>query len=73
MIRRCSAVTASLALVLLGPAALAQNPVVVAVPAQAGAVDGTTENSDAFVWRLFTTFAAPASRSQPSPVNSAFP
>lgn len=68
MIRRCSAVTASLALMLLGPAALAQNPVVVAVPAQAGAVDGTTENSDAFVWRLFTTFAAPASRSQPSPV-----
>jgi len=40
----------------------------VAVPAKAGAVDGTTENSDAFIWRLFTEFAAPAFKSRPSPV-----
>lgn len=41
---------------------------VVAVPARAGAVMGTTENSDAFIWRLFTEFVAPVSQSRPSPV-----
>jgi hypothetical protein len=40
----------------------------VAVPAQAGAVEGKSENSDAFVWKLFTQFAAPASPNAPSPV-----
>src|ERR1700722_7015550 len=40
----------------------------VVVPAKAGAVDGTTENSDAFIWRLFTEFAAPAFKSRPTPV-----
>jgi hypothetical protein len=40
----------------------------VVVPAKAGAVDGTTQNSDAFIWRLFTEFAAPAFKSRPSPV-----
>ena len=64
-----SAVIAWLTLALLGSAtASAQGTVVVAVPAQAGAVDGTHENSDAFIWRLFTEFAAPASESRPSPV-----
>ena len=48
--------------------AAAQNQVVVAVPAQAGAVNGMRENSDAFVWRKFTEFVAPASNSGPSPV-----
>jgi hypothetical protein len=33
--------------------------VVVAIPAQAGAVDGTTQNSDEFIWNLFTQFTAP--------------
>jgi hypothetical protein len=47
--------------------AFAQTAVVVAVPAHAGAVYGTTENSDAFVWRLFTEFAAPASKAKGSP------
>jgi hypothetical protein len=42
--------------------------VVVAVPAQAGAVAGTTDNSDAFIWRQFTEFVAPASQNKPSPV-----
>ena len=39
--------------------------VVVAAPARAGAVEGTTENSDAFIWRLFTEFVAPVSQEQP--------
>jgi len=42
--------------------------VVIAVPARAGAVQGTTQNSDEFLWRLFTDFAAPASPGHPSPV-----
>src|SRR5687768_8317586 len=48
--------------------ALAIKPVVVAVPARAGAVEGTTQNSDEFIWRLFTEFAAPVSATNPSPV-----
>lgn len=32
----------------------------VAVPAQAGTVEGKTENSDAFLWEVFTQFTAPA-------------
>nr|WP_240342390.1 hypothetical protein [Methylococcus sp. EFPC2] len=46
----------------------AQDPVLIAVPARAGAVDGVTENSDAFIWRLFTEFAAPVYDHRPSPV-----
>lgn len=42
--------------------------VVVAVPARAGAVNGTNQNSDEFIWRLFTQFASPVSRTRPSPV-----
>jgi len=34
--------------------ASAQQNAVVAVPARAGAVEGTAENSDAFIWRVFT-------------------
>ncbi|HWZ42623.1 MAG TPA: hypothetical protein VNW97_04070 [Candidatus Saccharimonadales bacterium] len=45
-----------------------QGTVVVAVPAQAGAVQGTTQNSDAFIWQLFTQFAAPVSNKSPRPV-----
>jgi hypothetical protein len=72
----------TLALVLLGVVLLvvggligqqlavnpAQNTAVIAVPAQAGAVDGTTQNSDEFIWNLFTEFAAPVDNSQASPV-----
>jgi hypothetical protein len=69
MTKSASAVIAGLTLVLLGSTTTsAQDTVVVAIPAKAGAVNGTTENSDAFIWRLFTEFAAPASKAQPSPV-----
>jgi hypothetical protein len=69
MIRSISAIIVELALGLTGIAtASAQTTVVVAVPAQAGAVVGMTENSDAFVWRLFTEFAAPVSKAKTSPV-----
>src|SRR5664279_3647237 len=53
---------------MLSTVAWAQETVVVAVPAKAGAVEGMTENSDAFIWGLFTQFAAPVSESSPSPV-----
>ena len=44
------------------------SPVVIAMPAKAGAVQGKTENSDAFLWSLFTTFTAPNSPNSPRPV-----
>ena len=63
MTRLCFAVVFGLMALHLGAAAArAQEVVAVAVPARAGAVDGTTENSDAFIWRLVTEFAAPASQ-----------
>ena len=40
---------------------------VVAVPARAGAVDGKSENSDAFIWELFTQFTAPVNKGSASP------
>ena len=43
-------------------------PIAVAVTARAGAVQGTTQNSDEFIWRLFTEFVAPVSATTPSPV-----
>ena len=48
--------------------ARAQGIVPVGVPAKAGAVNGTKEDSDAFIWRLITEFAAPVSAGKPSPV-----
>jgi hypothetical protein len=42
--------------------------VVVAVPAQAGAVQGRTENSDAFLWSVFTKLTAPDMPDKPRPV-----
>ena len=72
MTKLLPAIVAGLALLLSGSTVSAQTvsaqTVVVAVPAQAGPVDGKTENSDAFIWRLFTEFTAPASATQPSPV-----
>ena len=62
--------TACIALVLIGcktevpksTASAVSTPVVaVAVPAQAGAVEGKTDNSDAFMWELFTQITAPIS------------
>jgi hypothetical protein len=64
-----SAIITGITLALVGAAtAPAQEPVLVVVPSQPGPVDGTSENSDAFIWRLFTEFTAPASKSQPRPV-----
>jgi hypothetical protein len=66
---RCLMVSALIAgVVVLPTAAIGQQNVAVAVPARAGAVEGTVENSDAFIWRLFTGFVAPVSKSSPSPV-----
>jgi hypothetical protein len=42
--------------------------VAVAVPARPGAVTGTNQNSDEFIWRLLTQFAVPMARPRPSPV-----
>ncbi len=49
------------------PAAVVALPPV-AVPSQAGVVEGRTENSDAFIWRIFTQFTAPVSSKASSPV-----
>ncbi|MBL9138912.1 MAG: hypothetical protein JNK85_23790 [Verrucomicrobiales bacterium] len=49
-------------------AALAGNPIVVAVPARAGAVTGTRQNSDEFIWRLFIQFVSPVGGRDPSRV-----
>ena len=69
MLKALYTITASLTAVLLAlPPARAQSTVIVAVPAQAGAVSGTNENSDAFIWRLFVEFATPVSKERPSPV-----
>lgn len=66
---------AVLLLVLVGTAIAAdrqasvvQASVVVAVPSQPGAVDGSDQNSDEFIWNLFTQFTAPASPDAPKPV-----
>lgn len=63
-----SALITGMLLAITGSAALAADAVVVAVPARAGAVDGTNQNSDEFIWRLFIQFVAPVSRTQASPV-----
>lgn len=46
----------------------ARPAVVVAIPAEPGAVDGSTQNSDEFIWNVFTQFAAPADPAKPTPV-----
>lgn len=63
-------IIAPLIVALLGSTAVwgQQQSVVVAMPAKAGPVDGRSENSDAFIWRLFTEFTAPASAHSASPV-----
>lgn len=42
--------------------------VAVTIPARAGAVTGTQQNSDEFIWRMLAGFAAPVNPTQPSPV-----
>jgi hypothetical protein len=63
-----AALFAALLCVLLTASAGAQAPIVVAVPASAGAVVGTNQNSDQFIWTLFTQFAAPVSPTNSSQV-----
>ena len=41
--------------------------VIIASPARAGVVQGRTENSDAFLWRLFTKFAPPVTQNTNTP------
>jgi hypothetical protein len=68
-IRSLAACIAGLLLALVGTAMAADRAtVVVAVPAQPGAVDGSDQNSDEFIWNLFTQFTAPASPDSPTPV-----
>jgi hypothetical protein len=64
-----SAVVAGLILATQGCTTPGQRDVVVvAVPARAGAVEGTAQNSDAFIWQQLTQFAAPVFKGKPSPV-----
>jgi len=53
---------------LLFDPSFAEDTVVVTVSAKAGPVDGVAQNSDAFIWQLFTEFASPALKNQPKPV-----
>ena len=69
MTRHAFALNSSLVtLLLLSATAWSQDRVIVVVPAKAGAVNGSKENSDAFIWRLFTEFTAPASKTSATPV-----
>src|ERR1022692_1324850 len=64
----CAMISALMSTLLMSITACKQGTVTVAVPAKAGAIEGKTENSDAFIWRLFTEFTAPASKDSPSPL-----
>ena len=64
----CAMISALMSTLLMSITACKRETVTVAVPAKAGAIEGKTENSDAFIWRLFTEFTAPASKDSPSPV-----
>src|SRR5581483_5290813 len=65
MKQHCAGAFAVFVTTMLATVVWPQQPVVVAVPARAGAVEGMTENSDAFMWRLFAQITAPTdARSQ---------
>jgi len=64
----CNAEPPGAAAPVAAQAPASAGPAPVAIAAQAGAVQGRTENSDAFIWGLFTQFAAPVSPPSPSPV-----
>src|ERR1700682_1235219 len=69
MFKSAFALVTGLTLVLLGVGTASAQAPVVTTTAKAGPVDGTSENSDAFIWRLFVEqIASPASPSLPSPV-----
>lgn len=46
----------------------AADPVMIVTPARPGAVDGTKQNSDEFIWRMFVQFVTPFSKESASPV-----
>ncbi len=48
-------------------AAQSQGDISVAVPSKPGPVDGTSQNSDEFIWNLITQFAAPVDGAQGAP------
>lgn len=56
-----------LTMLFAGSVARAVDSGIIVVPAKAGAVEGTKENSDAFIWRLFSEFTAPALKAASSP------
>jgi hypothetical protein len=66
--RTIAGISSMIAVLFVSTAACAQGTVAIALPARAGAVDGKTENSDAFIWRLFTEFTEPVSKDSASPV-----
>ncbi len=72
MTRPNCAATLALSIFLAGcrqqTPAPSRTPVAIAVLAKAGAVQGKTENSDAFLWGLFAQFTAPSSANSPRPV-----
>jgi hypothetical protein len=69
MTNAAAAVVAAVSIALLTSTSVsAQDAVVVAVPARGGPVQGTTENSDAFIRRKLTEFVVPVVPSQRSPV-----
>src|SRR5262249_26963748 len=52
---------------LVPAAAQSQSDVVVAIPSKGGAVEGSSQNSDEFVWNLVTQFGAPVDGAQGAP------
>lgn len=69
MSKAISSIVAALSLAAFAASpASAQQTVVVAVTAKAGIVNGTKQNSDAFIWKLFTEFTAPVIKTAPKPV-----
>ncbi len=71
-LRPAFAVVTALGLSLAGTGAAPAPPerpaVVVAIPAHPGPVNGTPQNSDEFLWRQLTAFAAPFLPDKPTPV-----
>lgn len=61
------ALATAIALVLASPTHAAETYAIVKT-ARAGAVDGSSQNSDEFIWTLLTQFAAPADPASPKPL-----
>jgi hypothetical protein len=68
LLRSSGAFTAALLFAITAGILLAADPVMVVTPARPGPVDGTKQNSDEFIWRMFVQFVTPLSKTSPSPV-----